>query len=472
MRTNGKSEWIELNGEVFKSDLYRTDDFKGVCEDGDERSVRYYNIERERVFKMRAGKFFRKLIDENTELAALLPEAVKIWLAEDFAEEWKAYAAQFCKNNFELHVDDNFADIYDSCWLEGNFGSCMTDNKQYEYYEQSVKAKAAYLTNENGGIVARCIVFPEVHVYGTDKVLRLAERQYATDGSDQLKRQLVMAWIDAGEIDGYKRVGAGCGDNRAFVDNNGNPLESTDLWISCSLERGDTLSYQDSFRWYDINGGKAYNCSNHHYDADLSTTDGTFEQGEWSHYNDEYIPSDDAYYVETRDDYFWDNQVVDAEHLCHGNYYTETCFIEDCIEIGNTYYYAGENAEYPENYGIYRCPHCDEWFVSENGYYSDLTEEDYCCEYCRDRAEEDWKEDNWTFSHYDDEYFEDEDDVVTALEWSPRYNKYRETTIHVDTFESLCDDEEAVIFEGERYIDEIGIDGEPAHIVAAEFCAA
>ena len=78
-------------------------------------------------------------------------------------------------------------------------------------------------------------------VYGTDKVLRLAERQYATDGSDQLKRQLVMALIDAGEIDGYKRVGAGCGDNRAFVDNNGNPLESTDLWISCSLERGDTL---------------------------------------------------------------------------------------------------------------------------------------------------------------------------------------------------------------------------------------
>ena len=468
MRRNGEY-WLSLNGNEFRSDFYETDDFKGLCEDGDERSIRYRNIERDRIFKMRAGKFFRKLIDEK-DFATLLPEAIKIWLAEEFAEEWKAYASQFSNDNYELHVDDNFSDIYDSNCLVGNFGSCMTDNGQYSYYEDSVTAKAAYLTDEDGMIVARCIVFPEVHVYGTDKVLRLAERQYATDGSDKLKHQLVMALINAGEIDGYKRVGAGCSDNTAFVDVNGNPLESTDLWISCSLENGDTLSYQDSFRWYDIDNGKAYNCSNHPYDEDLATTSSEFNQGEWSNYNDEYIPSDDAYYVETRDDVFWGNQVVDAEHLCGGRYYTETCFIEDCIEIGNTYYYAGHDAECPEDYGLCRCEKCDEWFVEGEGYYSEITEEYYCCDYCRRQAEEDWKEDNWTYSKYDDEYFKD--DVVTALEWSFLFNKYRETTIHVDTFESLCDDEEAVIFEGERYIDAIGIDGEPAHIVAAEFCAA
>ena len=254
------SHTLSLNGNYFRSEYYETDDFCGLCEDGDERSIRYRNIEQDRIYKMRAGKFFRKLIDERPKLSALLPEAIKIWLAEDFAEEWKAYASANIKTSeYELHVDDNFADIYDSSCLSGDFGSCMTNRDYHSYYANCVTAKAAYLTNDDGNIVARCIIFPEVHVDGSDKVLRLAERQYSTGCDDTLKRQLVIALINAGEIDGYKRVGAGCSDNTAFVDINGNPLESTDLWIECKVDYDDHVSYQDSFRYYNEGRRKAYN---------------------------------------------------------------------------------------------------------------------------------------------------------------------------------------------------------------------
>ena len=473
MRTNGRYR-IELNGNTFCSQFYETDDFNGLCEDGDERSIRYRNIERDRIFKMRAGKFFRKLIDEK-DFAELLPEAIKIWLAEDFAEEWKAYAAQNVKTSqYELHVDDNFSDIYDSSCLSGDFCSCMVNRNYHSYYENCVKAKAAYLTNEDDMIVARCIIFPEVHVAGSDKVLRLAERQYATSCDDKLKRQLIIALINAGEIDGYKRVGAGCSDNTAFVDINGNPLESTDLWIECNVGDDDSVSYQDSFRYYNCGRRKAYNCDGYSYDYDLATTEGSIGERYWSEYCSEYIPEDDAVYVETRDDYFWRDQVVWARvwRSYYGDFQGQDCYEEDCIEIGGSWYYAGENAEYPEDHGLVACPYCGDYFpCSDDDHYSEITEKYYCCDSCVEDAEQSFKEENWYYSEYDDEYFED--DVVTALEWDYRCKGYRETTIHADTFESLCDDGCAVIFDGMRYIDDvIGYDGEPMHIVAAEFCAA
>ena len=42
------------------------------------------------------------------------------------------------------------------------------------------------------------------------------ERQYATDESNTLKRALIDALIKGGHIDGYKKVGAGCGECKGF----------------------------------------------------------------------------------------------------------------------------------------------------------------------------------------------------------------------------------------------------------------
>ena len=466
------SHTLSLNGNYFRSEYYETDDFCGLCEDGDERSIRYRNIEQDRIYKMRAGKFFRKLIDERPKLSALLPEAIKIWLAEDFAEEWKAYASANIKTSeYELHVDDNFADIYDSSCLLGDFGSCMTNRDYHSYYANCVTAKAAYLTNDDGNIVARCIIFPEVHVDGSDKVLRLAERQYSTGCDDTLKRQLVIALINAGEIDGYKRVGAGCSDNTAFVDINGNPLESTDLWIECKVDYDDHVSYQDSFRYYNEGRRKAYNCDGYSYDYDLATTEGSIGERYWSEYCSEYIPEDDAVYVETRDDYFWRDQVVWARvwRSYYEDFRSEDCYEEDCIEIGGSWYYAGDNAEYADENGLYACPICGDYFPRDDAYFSEITDDFYCCTSCLEQAEQSFKEENWSYSEYDDEYYEDEDEIINVMEWNVIRFRYEETTIHEDTLKNLVRSKEATYFEGNYYIDDLGFDGEPLHFAAVNF---
>lgn len=452
----------------FSSDLYETDDFAGLCEDGDWRSIRYVNKERGRVFKMRAGKFMRNLIEEYKEFDGVLPEQVKIWFCEEFAERWKAYASQQ-SSGYKLVVDDDFESIYDSDCCVGSFGSCMVNDGYWTFYRDAVDAKAASLRNEDGYIVARCIIYTDVHT-SDGKVIRLAERQYSSDSDETLKRQLVMALIAAGEIDGYKRVGADCHSPRMFVDVNGNPFEDLDFWIPCHLDYGDTVSYQDSFKWFDMDAQIAYNYSDG--DIYLAITEGAIEENHdrdcWSSYNGEWIDEDDAYYVETRDDYFYDNQVVNA----YVNGCREYCFEDDCIEIGGEYYYAGRNCNCPSDYDIYECPNCGEWFHLDDSCYSEITEEDYCCSSCRDEAEQDFKERNWNYSEYDDEYFENEDEIGTVLQWNVLRFRYEETTIHVDSLETLFENGEAVEIEGVVYIDDIGFDGEPIHFCAAKLCVA
>ena len=56
---------VELIGRTYYSSKYRTDEAKGLCEDLDKSSVRYVNIERNRVFKMRAGKVHEGAILET-----------------------------------------------------------------------------------------------------------------------------------------------------------------------------------------------------------------------------------------------------------------------------------------------------------------------------------------------------------------------------------------------------------------------
>ena len=74
--------------------------------------------------------------------------------------------------------------------------------------------------------------------------------------NNTLKRALIDALIKGGHIDGYKKVGAGCGDSRAFVDLEENSLSDRKFRIECDLDYDDTLSYQDSFKWYINPGGQ------------------------------------------------------------------------------------------------------------------------------------------------------------------------------------------------------------------------
>lgn len=417
---------VKLINYTFKSSKFETDDFNGLCEDGDPKSCRYINHSNEgRIFKMKAGKFIRSLILE-TEFGQTLPEQVLNWLSEEFTQEWQTFTLSTFPEN-KLFVNDNFADIYSSCRCKGNFHSCMTNEEYYTYYQDSVKAKAAYLENEEGEIIARCVIFPEVYDEN-GKVWRLAERQYSTECDDVLKRALVDALIRGGYIDGYKKVGAGCSDTREFVDINGNSLADKKFYIDCDLETYDTLSYQDSFRYYRYNDKKAYNyVPDKGYSYCLDTTDGSLDgpdddDDEWDSYHQEYVSEVTTVFVNGRE---------------------ETCNVydlDDFIEINGTYYHEDD---------VSHCDKCGEPYLPANGKYSGITDGDYCCDKCRNEAEQEYIEENWFYSFFDKTYFKEKNDLTTYLHWDWNVVNYVEKTISRHSLDKYSD--QFHLYEGVYY---------------------
>lgn len=446
-KPNAACHGMRLHGKRFLSDSFMTDDMEGLCEDGTINGIRYVNMEKQHVFKMRAGRMFKHLMECN-QITSMLPYEMKIWLSEQFVADWTEYTTrQFSSSCYELHVDKNFSDIYSKECCAGydenddSFGSCMMDDEQWTFYRDSVKAHAAYLTDGDDMIVARCIIFDEVFD-GEGKKWRLAERQYAMDCREDLKRQLVCALIRGGYIDGYKRVGSSCHDSHDFQDNEGNPLYDVDFHIECRLESGDTLSYQDSFKYYNFNEQIAYNDDCHSYDINLDTTESIVE-GEYCEHRDAYYAECDTRYCENTDS---------REH------------VDDCIEIDDCWYYAGYECEDPESYDLHKCANCGDWFYDSNAYYSELTEEYYCSSNCLECAEESYKEDNFYYSDWDEEYFENEEDVITALVFSDWRARYVTSTISVESFNDLVENGEATEYMGRYYIDNLNFEGEPAHL--------
>ena len=84
---------VVLNGTTYHSNTYETDSYRGVPEDGSIAFVRYINHDNnDGIFKMKAGRFFGKLIDE-TNIGQALPQQVKTWLCEEFSQDWQVYIA-------------------------------------------------------------------------------------------------------------------------------------------------------------------------------------------------------------------------------------------------------------------------------------------------------------------------------------------------------------------------------------------
>lgn len=425
----------------FYSSSMRLDCLNGICADGDSKAVRYKNVEREKTFKMKAGKFITRCIEECRITRDYMPEQLKRWIGEEFAREWQVYAEQRCTDRYTLHVDDNFKGIYDSSCCDGDFGSCMTDENQHTFYRDAIKAKAAYITGEGGYIVARCIVYTDV-MDENGNHYRLAERQYSTGQDNVLKQILVDKLIKAGEIDGYKRVGVDCHDNKNFVRNDGSSMRDLVLHISCCLDPGDTLSYQDSFVYYDDGSGVSYNDSSECYTDELNTTDSHYQDsGNWSDYYDEYIPESESVYDDYYEDWIWDGRQSEAiyrgDRICingdraensddwnwsehEGAYlYNDDCcyvdsvsdwrLLDDCVEDIDGEWQLEDDCEYsdyyekyiPENHAVWSdaanswldteidalCPVCGEWYPYDKDFYSEITGECYCSEKCMEEDE-------------------------------------------------------------------------------------
>lgn len=416
---------LHLMGKTYYSIIYETDGNDGLCEDGDSKCVRYHNHRTGKIFKMKAGKLYRHLILE-TEFGKTLPEQVITYLCEEFAAKWQTYTMGRLPKN-KLHVNQDFERIYSSECCEGDFCSCMVDKGYHGFYEKSVNASAAYLENEKGKVIARCIIYNEVKDQD-DKVYRLAERQYATGDNHILKRALADALIQGGYIDGYKKVGASCNEANAFVSINGESLSDRKFSIVCDLDWDDDLSYQDSFKSYSMSMRRADNYC--YGDLDLATTDGCLSG------SDEDEPYDDY----------------------HGRYCDETILVHvhgrdfDCdTDDLDDFIWLDSLEEYHHQDDVISCGNCNRYCLRDDSYYSTIMEDYYCCESCREKAEGKYREENWYYSDYDEEYYEDEDDITYYWRWNREKEEYEEKTISVSSLRDLLYSDEFYEFDNECF---------------------
>lgn len=424
---------FELLGYCFCSKTaYTLDCFGGMCEDGDCNSIRYILRKTGKAYKMKAGKFFDKAMQANYFWANILPEPTRVFLCEQFVQEWAAYV-QSTSVGFTLHVDKNFKDIYSSKCCAGDFGSCMTDTDTYPFYEKAVDASAAYITKQDKygveKIFARCIVFNSVKDE-QGNIYRLAERQYATVNDNSLKRVLINMLTRGGYIDGYKKIGVDCHANNAFVSSGGEDWSSKIFKVECSLNSGDALSYQDSFIFYKEDERTAYN----HYIkfcSDLLDTPNRMYRGIYDEYHDRYAS-------ETVEAYFDGRRInVDADDL------------DDFINIRDEWYHEDEVSE---------CPECGEYFPTHRSCHSSVTGDDYCCDECKEQAEDLYKKENWYYCEWDDEYVECEYEMDDVLIY--RYGKFREFTMKTETIDEFEKENRVIrtgcdIFVHDSYIDGI-----------------
>ena len=393
---------VELIGKIYWSGLYRTDEKKGLCDDFDKKAVRYINVKTEHPYKMKAGKFITAIIKE-TELGQILSSQVANWLAEEFSADWQTYTFGQTPD-VVLHVDDNFEKIYSSHWCRDFNGcSCMVGRDHHSFYEDAVEAKAAYITDKEGYVLARAIIYTNASdQYG--KKWRLLERQYSKESNEVLKRTLIDLLIKAGEIDAYKKVGAGCSEATAFVDLEGNSLSHLEFSIKCELNCDSTISYQDSFKWYDMDNYVAYNYPDSSADYNLDTTDLNLEGDSDDDDDQAYDEYHDYNCDETRICYYHGQEIsVDVENL------------EDFIHIEGEYYHESD---------VYQCS-CSKWVIKEDATYNSEVE----AYFCDDTCERTYIKENFYYSEYDDDYFRNEEDLTTIQTWDEETQNYKSITI-------------------------------------------
>lgn len=377
-----------------------TDKWEGVSEDGDSRFIRFTRYAEEgkndepHVYKKKAGKLLREVILWSVPD---MPECLVTLCCETFAARWRAMHSSD-SNKYTLHVDDDFASIY-GCGDQDNDieGSCMNGEDQYSFYEDSVTASAAYLTDENDVIVARCVIFDEVHD-DDGNIYRYAERQYAKGGSLLLKQLLIDKLIADNRIDIYKEVGAGYKDRTQIIRVEDGERISTQLWIYNDIEPGDTLSFQDTFVF--LACGKAYN---HNVDCEfrLDTTDSEL-CGEWDEYHERYCECtvlvnvwDDRRdrYIEMRCD---ENDLDDFK-----SDYDDEEMYNECVEDYDGDWHRRDSIyiSYSEREGA--------WFKNDDVVFSECYE-DYIPRESAVNVNGDW------YADYDDEnlVIYDEDDVT------------------------------------------------------------
>ena len=160
----------------------------------------------------------------------------------------------------------------------------------------------------------------------------------------------------------------------------------------------------------------------------MDTTEGSID-GEDREYDDWH----DCYCDETRLVFY-----KGREYYCDVDRLDEFTWVEELDE-----YHHNEDVSY--------CQECESYFLNEDGSYSGIMEDYYCCDECKKSAEETFKQENWYFSDYDEEYYEKEEEVTAYQEWNCIQNTYLTKTISSETLKRLLENDEFYLIGGEAY---------------------
>lgn len=341
-----------------------------------------YTKEGHRECRKSASKLFIEAYKEQTQhIGISIPDKVLNRCAELFAIQWEAYAKSA---SYELHIDTNFEGIYEA---EG-FGSCMTGKGLWCMYRDYTKGecRAAYLTNIDGDIVARAILWTNAKD-DNGNTYRLLDRCYSIDGDVSLQQVLIDACIAEGQIDLYKPAGCSCHDQSNIKTLDGGSFKNT-LRVALTVESGDPVSYMDTFKWYDLDGYIAYNEETDSFTHKLDITDGELQpDGIWSDYYQEYIEEDVAIWSDDVESYIDCN---DRDFFCEdGEYYMKEGAI--CTADTGNYFHSTED--------LYYCDSEDAWYEYDNN----LVWLEY--------REEVWRTDKCQYSYIRDCYIAEEDAI-------------------------------------------------------------
>lgn len=370
----GSKDTVCIDGMHFRCSLYGWAD--DVVEESGIIMCRVFDTKSGKFVKMKLTKFVSRTIDCVFRSLPEYPEQVRVFLREHCC---RCAAAELLNAKYTLHVDNNFSRIYDSRYC-ADFGSCMKDKGFEVFYECVRGAKAAYLTDDFGVIVARAILFCYTVLEDSGDVIRVLERQYADHKDTRLMQVLVSKLISGGHIDAYREIGSGYSDTMDFVDIHGKKIESV-MYIEHGWNHDSYIPYMDSFAYYDdIHEGILYNHGP--YMDVLKETDGTVKR--------------------TESGYYTFNEVVEVQTLS-GDVLEYEIDDGNIVEINGNYYLLEETAE---------CPECGELYFTGASCYSAITDEEYCCDTCRVSAESTYADEEGLFySELTEQLYESEEEM-------------------------------------------------------------
>ena len=118
-----------------------------------------------------------------------------------------------------------------------------------------------------------------------------------------------------------------------------------------------------------------------------------------------------------------------------------------------------QDAYYHSEDDLTNCPECDSRMLEPEYYrdelfYSELTEEYYCCQGCKENAELQYKKDNWHYCDFDQKFYQSDDALTCYNAWNEDLGKYETKTVNIDMVEVYINCE--ILFRiGDELYDEI-----------------